>query len=165
MLYCRLLKALYGCVQTSKLWFNKLTRVLHHDGYEHSPADLCVMRWIVSDRVILLMIYVDDILILSNDAEIERMEQISLSEFTWITMEHYNKLSYLGIIVSLEGGTVTIDMTYFMEKLFESYKNLVKRAMPSNNSIFHFSKDAVVMPEVERKVFHSVVAKLLYLSK
>ena len=44
VLYCRLLKALYGCVQASKLWFNKLTKVLHREGYEHSPADPCVMR-------------------------------------------------------------------------------------------------------------------------
>jgi hypothetical protein len=62
VLYCRLLKALYGCVQASKLWFNKLTRVLRWEGYEHSPADPCVMRQIVSKKVFLLLIYVYDIL-------------------------------------------------------------------------------------------------------
>jgi hypothetical protein len=28
VMYCRLLKTLYGCIQASKLWFNKLTRIL-----------------------------------------------------------------------------------------------------------------------------------------
>ncbi len=76
VLYCRLLKALYGCVKASKLWFNKLTRVLRHEGYEPSPADLCVLRWIVGEKVYLLMIYVDDILILADYEEIDRIEKI-----------------------------------------------------------------------------------------
>ncbi len=28
VLYCRVLKALYGCVQASKLWYNRLTKML-----------------------------------------------------------------------------------------------------------------------------------------
>jgi hypothetical protein len=94
---------------------------LRREGYEHSPADPCVMRWIVSEKVFLLLIYVE--------------------------------------------GTATIDMTYFIEKLLESYKNLVARPTPSNKSIFQVSEDAVALREEDRKVFHSVVAKLLYLSK
>jgi hypothetical protein len=39
LLYFKLLKALYGCVQASKLWFEKLTKVLRREGYEHSPTD------------------------------------------------------------------------------------------------------------------------------
>jgi hypothetical protein len=83
----------------------------------------------------------------------------------WITMEHNNQLSYLGMLVSLEKNTATIDMTYFVEKLLESYGNLAARLTPSNRSIFEVSMDAVLLPEEERKIFHSVVAKLLYLSK
>jgi hypothetical protein len=75
VLYCRLLKALYGCMQASKLWFNKLTRVLRHEGYELSPADPCVMRQIVSEKVFLRLMYADDILILADDVEIDRIEK------------------------------------------------------------------------------------------
>ena len=38
-LYCKLLEALYGCIQASKLWFNKLVKFLKQDGYEQSPTD------------------------------------------------------------------------------------------------------------------------------
>jgi hypothetical protein len=44
LLYFKLLKALYGCVQASKLWFEKLTKVLRHEGYEHSPMDQSILR-------------------------------------------------------------------------------------------------------------------------
>ena len=43
-LYGQLLKALYGCVQASKLWYKKLTKFLQEQGYEHSPTDPCIMR-------------------------------------------------------------------------------------------------------------------------
>ncbi len=165
MLYGRLLKALYGCVQASRLWFNKLTRVLHCKGYEHSPEDPCVMRWVVSKKVFLLLIYVDDILLLADDEEIDRLEKAFLDEFMWIAMERNNKLPYLGMLVTLEQGTATIDMTYLIEKLLESYKNLVTNPTQSNKSIFQVDGDAVILPEVERKVFPSLVTKLLYLSK
>jgi hypothetical protein len=79
--------------------FNKLTRILWQEGYEHSLADPCVMRQIVREKVFLLLIYVDDILLLTDDAEIARMEKVCLEEFTWITMEHNNMLSYLGMLV------------------------------------------------------------------
>ncbi len=65
-LYTRLLKALYGCIQSNSLWFERLTKVLHREGYVHSPTDPCVMRKVVSLRVYLILIYVDDLLLLMS---------------------------------------------------------------------------------------------------
>ena len=70
-LFCKLLKALYGCMQASKLWFNKLIKFLQQEGYEQSSRDPCVMRKIVGNDVWLLLIYVDDILVIADTAEIE----------------------------------------------------------------------------------------------
>ena len=86
MLYCRLLKVLYGCVQASKLWFDKLTKFLRTQGYEHSPTDPCVMRKVVADKIFLLVIYVDDILILAEEEEIEHLHAAFVQEYQWITM-------------------------------------------------------------------------------
>jgi hypothetical protein len=44
LLYFKLLKALYGCVQASKLWFKKLSKVLRCEGYEHSLTFPCIIR-------------------------------------------------------------------------------------------------------------------------
>jgi hypothetical protein len=49
LLYFQLPKALYRCVQASKLWFKKLTKVLRCEGYKHSPMDLCIMSIFASD--------------------------------------------------------------------------------------------------------------------
>jgi len=89
LLYFKLLKALYGCVQASKLWFKKLTKVLRCKGCEHSPTDPCVFRWIVRNRFVLLLIYVDEILFLY----MRQSSNISFffeEEFTWIMMNVEN---------------------------------------------------------------------------
>ncbi len=43
-LYTRLLKALYGCVQSSRLWYEKLVSVLQMLQYQVCPVDPCIMR-------------------------------------------------------------------------------------------------------------------------
>ena len=70
-LYCQLLKALYGCIEASKLWYKKLTRFLIEQGYDQSPIHPCVMRPIVGDQICLLVIYADDILVIADEKETE----------------------------------------------------------------------------------------------
>ena len=97
-LYCPLLKALYGCVQASKLWFNKLVKFLRLEGYEQRPIpiDLCVMWKVVGDPVWLLLIYVDYILVIADKAKIERLKTRFTEEFTWNTIEEWQEALVFG---------------------------------------------------------------------
>jgi hypothetical protein len=165
LLYLKLLKALYGSMQVSKLWFEKLTKVLRHEGYEHSPTDPCVMRRIVGDKIFLLLIYVDDILIFADEMEIKCIKDFFKAEFTWITMNAGNVLSYLSMQIMLEPGVVTVDMSYYLEKVLEGYDNLPPCIMLGKKMLFAVDETAELLSEAERKVFHIAVARLLYLSK
>jgi hypothetical protein len=164
-LYCKLLKALYGCVQASNLWFEKLAKVLCAEGYEHSPTDPCVMQHIVGDIVYFLLIYVDDILLLAEQQEIEQMKEVFLQNFTWITMEIAEKHSYLGMLISLRPGEVEIDMEFYVRKVLEGYNNLPLANTPATKKLFEESTKRVVLTEEEKGKFHTAVARLLYLSK
>ncbi len=155
---------LYGCVQASKLWYNKLTKVLRAEGYEHSPTDPCVMWWVVDGKVFLLLIYVDDILVLADEVELERIEEVFVREYTWITFEVNNQHSYLGMQVSLEQGTVTIDMKNFVDKLIGDCVNLREYTSPAAKNAFLVDPKAELLNKADRKLFHTIVAKLLYLS-
>ena len=79
-LYCHLLKALYGCIQASKLWFNKLTRFLRTQGYESPPTDPCVMQKLDGPKIFLLLIYVDDNL-LADETETEWLRQPFIQDY------------------------------------------------------------------------------------
>ena len=47
VLYCKLLKALYGCVQASKLWYQKVSKFLESLGYVRGEGDQSVFRRVV----------------------------------------------------------------------------------------------------------------------
>ena len=166
-LYCRLLKALYGCIQASKLWFNKLTRFLKSQGYTASPTDPCVMRKIEEDQIFLLLIYVDDILVLADKKETERLRQAFIAEYQWITMDFGSVHSYLGMQIRFYEDHAIIDMTNFVEQLLDKCgeENLVEYQCPATKQLFNVDEKAPTLAEQDRKLFHTNVAKLLYLTK
>ena len=164
-LYCHLLKALYGCVQASKLWYDKLTKFLRTLGYEHLPTDPCVMHKIVNDEIYLLVIYVDDILVLvlANGDEIEHLRQAFTAEYQWFTMEVGNSHSYLGMHLVMNNGYAGIDMSIFVDQLLEKHGDQAKEAnTPAAKDIFTVDTHSQPLIEAERREFHTTVAKLLY---
>ena len=138
-LYCQLLKALYGCVQASKLWYNKLTKFLFSLSYEHSLTDPCIMRKIVNSLVFLLFIYVNDILVFADEEEMERVKQAFIAEFQWITMEVGNSHSYLDMNLVMCNGHVMIDMKSFINKLLEAHgKDVREFDTSADKNIFQY---------------------------
>jgi hypothetical protein len=165
MLYCKLLKALYGCVHASKFWFEKLNKILHSQGYEQSPMDPCVMRRVVSNDVWILIIYVDDILILADDEETKRLIGVFEKEFRWITHSTGSEQSYLGMIMRMENGMATFDMMYYIKKLLEGHSNLQSKATPGGKNTFVIKEGTQRLSEEKWRMFHTQVARLIYLSK
>jgi Reverse transcriptase (RNA-dependent DNA polymerase) len=67
-LVCRLKKGLYDLKQASRQWYKKFNIFLQYKGYKRSNFDYCVyMKDNVSETFTLLLFYVDDMLIASND--------------------------------------------------------------------------------------------------
>ena len=68
----------------------------------------------------LLVIYVDDILVLAPEQEIEQLQQAFIKQFRWITMEIGNAHSYLGMQLIQEDCCVRVDTRNFIEKMLLS---------------------------------------------
>jgi hypothetical protein len=92
---------LYGCVQASKLWYEKLRKFLQAQGYVRCDVDPCVLRRVVGSKVYLLLVYVDDILIIADAEELERLEREFVSAFKWITMSVGPSHSYIGMQIGV----------------------------------------------------------------
>ncbi len=164
-LYCKLLKALYGCVQASKLWYEKLSAFLTSLGYKKCAVEPCVMKRIVDGKTYLLLIYVDDILSIANEVEFERLRAAFEKVFRWITMEIGDNLSYLGMQIEKKAGKIEIDMTFYLEKILAGYQNLPDVDVPGDSRVFEVNGGSPVLADEKRKLFHSTVARLLYLAK
>jgi hypothetical protein len=165
ILYCRLKKVLYGCVQASKLWYEKLRSFLLRQGYVCSEVDPCLFRKVDGDSVYLLVVYVDDVLAVAKLPELKRLHEAFMKEFRWVTMVIDHKQSYLGMLITIEKGVVTVDMRYYLGKILSEHNNLPVATNPGAKNSFMVDEGSLLLDDKSKKVFHTIVAKLLYLSK
>eukprot|EP00253_Pinus_taeda_P004443 PITA_04443 len=66
-LVCKLRKALYGIKQTPRAWYYRLDKYLHQQGFSKASADSNLYTKIDTDKLLIIVVYVDDIIIGSNE--------------------------------------------------------------------------------------------------
>jgi len=80
-LVCRLKKSLYGLKQSPRMWNQKFDTFIQGLGFTRSKVDHCMCFKLIGDRVIYLVLYVDDMLLVGNDKEIIQDLKTQLSKF------------------------------------------------------------------------------------
>jgi hypothetical protein len=160
-----LLKAMYGCVQASSLWYKLLKSVLVEAGYVASETDPCVMRREENGLIYCILIYVDDLLIFASKKEVEALRKLLTDRFNTITMEVVNSLSYLGMEIEWKAGSFTVNMDYYVAQLVKEWGQLPIKHNPGGKETFTLKEDAVLLEESKRKAFHSMVQRILYVAK
>ena len=92
-LYTKLLKAMYGCVQASALWYALIRKLLEDFGYAVSKTDPCVFRKYRDGRLFLMLLYVDDILAVVDKKEAVELKRMLQDRFGAVQFEQGNKMS------------------------------------------------------------------------
>ena len=134
-------------------------------GFVPNPVDQCIMNKTVNGKQCTLAIFVDDILALSVDTDtLEWLLAELKKEFDDVKADIGNDLSYLGMHIQLTNGKATVSMTQFLKELLDDYGHVREFNTPATSRLFN-AKAAEELDEAEKKKFHTVVAKLLYLSK
>ena len=64
---CKLKKSIYGLKQASRQWYHKFHEVIVSFGFEINAVDDCVYHKFSGSKCIFLVLYVDDILLATND--------------------------------------------------------------------------------------------------
>ena len=60
VLYLRVLRALYGCLESALLWYDLYSSTLKSHGFELNPYDSCVANKIINRKQCTILFYVDD---------------------------------------------------------------------------------------------------------
>ena len=170
ILYVRLKKALYGCIQSAMLWWKLLTSVLVEIGFRVNPYDNCVANKTMDDgKQCTICWYVDDLKVSHVSERVVRdVIQTIEGRFGPMTQAHGTELNYLGMDIKFTPeGTVEILMSEYLQEAFELFPEDISRVVnsPAADHLFNIDPNCEKLTEDRRKLLHSITAKLLYVGK
>ena len=67
---CKLKKSIYGFKQASQQWYIKFTTIITSFGFKKNIVDRLIYQNISGSKFIFLVLYIDDILLATNDLSI-----------------------------------------------------------------------------------------------
>jgi len=115
-------KGLYGLKQSGKLWHDDIDTFLVDDlGYNKSETDPCLYYKHTPDGLTMLGLYVDDIIMFSQDKTFLK-STISALEMKYQIKTLGNVSRCLGINIERKGHTMWLEQTALIEELLDSNK-------------------------------------------
>ena len=159
-------KALYGLVESGKLWYDLLSATLQGIGYEQNPMDKCIFNKIVDGIQSTVCIYVDDLMVTSKDLSmVQEVIDTLKSKFQNIEIHDGPVHSYLGMSWDFsKPGEVKVTAEGYTEDLLKWADIDDVMPTPAASHLFDVRNSQKLSVE-DSKWFHSGVAKLLYLAK
>ena len=123
---CKLHKSIYGLKQAARCWNKTIDSFLKESGYSQSDADPCIYYKCVNKRgkqcFIIMALYVDDLIISSNDSELLIAEKQTLS--SRFQMEDQGEIHFcLGMSIkrNRKEGTLTIDQKSYLHSVLRRF--------------------------------------------
>ena len=168
-------RALYGCVESARIWNDKLDATFVGMGYKRNEYDKCVYNRIEDDcSQSTLLVHVDDVLVTARDEKrvdniMDEIEQL----FREVTKSRGRVLNYVGLTFDfriLKTVKITMqgfiaDLMAFVEKRSDFCGTAVDPASGDLFDIGVIDDKNKLLETKEKEFFHSLTAKLLYLSK
>ena len=174
-LVVQLNKALYGCIESAKLWYQEIASTLTKHGFTANPRDICIFNKTVRGTQITIAVYVDDLMMTSTDKKLVlEMEQILLSTYGQFRTSCEKSMSYLGCTWDFsEKYFVKVSQTGMIQDLVASRERThVERGTkltgvplsPGAPYLLDRTPDCPLLNARDAKTFHTDVATALYLA-
>jgi len=166
-LIVRLNKALYGCIESAKLWYEDVSAFLISQGYTPNPAEPCVFNKEVDGKQCTICLYVDDLKITcAVPGVIDQLLQQLTDKYKTLTVHQGLVHSYLGMTFDYSvPGKAKVTMEKYVADILTDYNITGAAATPAACNLFDIDEDSDVLSEDRSTEFHSRVAKVLFLAK
>ena len=157
---CKLIKSLYGLKQAPKQWHEKFDAIILSNGFVHNLTDKCVYLKTWDDYMVIVCLYVDDMLIVSNNIKgIVETKRFLSSTFKIKDLGQVDTI--LGIKVKRNSGGYVLSQTHYIEKVLEKFSHLkIKEAnTPFDPSIKLVKNVGRTVAQLE---YSSAIGSLMY---
>jgi hypothetical protein len=166
-IYVRLSRALYGCLESAKLWYQNLRLTLEDAGFVANAHDCCVFNKGTAQDQITVCIHVDDMLITAHRlARITALLDTLRAKYRELSVHDERVLAYLGMEFDFTCvGKVKLTQYGYVEEFLGEYGVTGVAVTPAANSLFDTDESSAPLDELKAAELHSRVAKVLYLAK
>lgn len=159
---CLLHRSIYGLKQSARVWNVKLHDVLTSTGLKQSKADHCLYTYHGSDHNLYVLIYVDDILVITESRKCaDEFEQSLRSHFN---IDNLGEVAnYLGIRITKRGNSYFLDQQKYIQNVAAKFE--LNKAKPTDVPLspsYHNDPDEMKLPYNE--VYRAAIGCLLYIS-
>ena len=169
VLYLRVLRAIYGCIESAMLWYRLFSSTLEDMGFVINPYDKCVANKEINGSQCTIVWYLDD-------AKVSHAQESVVREVIAEIEKHFGKMNptygreheYLGMKIGVtKDKKVTIDMKDQIREIIDSFCEDISgtATTPAAKHLMLVNDDAKALCKYRQEVFHSTTAKLLYLKK
>ena len=172
VIYVMMLKALYGMLESSLLYYKKFKADIENIGFEINPYDPCVANRNIKGTQHTICWHVDDLKSSHKDSTVN-------DEFLqWLT-EMYGKVApvkatrgtrhdYLAIFIDYEKkGKVIADMGYYVEKMVQDFPGKIRNGVlcPWTERLFKVDQKSELLSDEMAKIFYTFVMKGMFVCK
>eukprot|EP00253_Pinus_taeda_P001584 PITA_01584 len=162
-LVCRLRKALYGVNQAPRAWYYCLDKYLHQRGFSKGSADSNLYTKIDTDKLLIIVVYVDDIIFGSNEESLsQNFTSVMQQEFE---MSLLGELTYfLGLQVQQNKDGIFLSQTKYLKQILKKYgmEDSKPVCTPMVTGCSLSSNDELVA--IHQPTYRSMIGSLLYLT-
>ena len=174
VLYVRMLKALYGMLISSILYYKKFRTDIESIGFQVNPYNICVANRTISGKQHTVTWHVDDLKSSHvspkvNDEFAQWCDETYGSEdLGHVKIVRGKVHDYLAMIMDFtQKGALKIDMKYYIKGMLEEFLFEIKstKGTPWTEKLLKVQEDAKKLEEEWRSIFLTYVMKAMFLCK
>ncbi|CAI7918408.1 unnamed protein product [Closterium sp. NIES-53] len=163
---CKLKNSIYGLKQAPRCWYQKLAAVLEEMGFRTSSSDESHFLKGNGEKLVLFLVYVDDILLCSSNLkEIQKVQQQLMKNFKCKSLGEVKYYLEMHVERDLDHRWLKLHQEKFIKDLGEKYgienERKVATPLPAEFMLVKAADDEGVEAE-EQQQFQSLVGSLLY---
>ncbi len=163
----KLLRALYGCIESAKLWYDHLSGSLHSLGFDTNPMDRCIFFKSVGQYQVVVAVYVDDLLVTCESEGVLQETVRDIKEiYKEVTVNEGKLHSYLRMNFDFSYlDECRVSMPGYISEMMKDYNVVKVSRCPNVPKMCEPDPESPALSSVEFEEFRSRVAKLMFVAK
>ena len=165
VIYLLLTKALYGCLKSALQFWKHLSNNLIRRGYTLNEYDSCVANKEINGYQFTIVWHVDE-LKLSHKSSETLDQEIAWLESIYGPLVGYkgNKYTYLGMNLDFSDKKLKVSMIPYLQEVLDKFPDGIGKGVstPAGNHLFEELSDPIWLSDEKTKIFHHIVAKVLW---